>query len=172
LSVILYVSGDKNSIDINTLNAQLISLVPTNTPTITSSDEFFITQYLAGAYMKIPVSKFCCIELKALAGLTTADNPGLTYTGLQEIVIYTYPEGSGFGYNVGGGIKYAIETEGKLGLGLHLNINYAGSYIKYSGYSVTTYNPAFTLINSYNYNVPLSMSLGILQLTIGASLEL
>ncbi len=174
-NVILSVNGDKNNIDINTLNSEYTVSFPSNSAnTLISGDEFFVTQFLGGLQSSFHVSQSCSIELKALAGFTTGYYPGLSFLSAGQEINYTYPEGNGFGYNFGAGVKYSIEASGNIGLGLHLNVSYAGSNISFSNYSVTTYAISYpnNLISSYTYNVPKTMAIGIIQVAIGFSLEM
>ena len=104
-----------------------------------------------------------------MAGLTTNNRPpGLTFNRLADTVIYSLSTGKGFGYNLGIGFKYNLETDDNFGVGFHLNVSYASSDIRYFNYSVTTLTPFTTT----TYNVPKTMELGILQLTVGVSLAL
>jgi hypothetical protein len=172
ISIMLSVAGDQNDYDINTLNSQYIQYAPPNTVAVTTGDNYNIVQYLIGPYINIPIINNLSTEIKALAGFTTANYPGLNYLGLPSgELLYTTPNSSAIGYAVGLGLKYtAVKTRG-LGLGLHLNVNYAASNITYSRYSITAYTPANTYINSTTYNYPKSLSLSILQITYGISLE-
>jgi len=171
LSIMAAVYGDQNSYDINTLNSQYISLYPPNTVAVVTGDNYYITQYLIGPYISIPIIKRLSTEIKVLGGLTTANYPSLTYVGLLQDLLYSIPATSGLGYNVGIGFKYMAVKTREVQLGLHLNVDYAGSTITYPSYSVTAYTPADVYISSATYNVPKTMSLSIFQFTYGISLE-
>lgn len=173
ISIILEVNGDKNSYDFNTLNQQFTTLFPHDSVSVTTTDEYYVTQYLLGTKINLPISEHTSFEFKVLAGITTVSNPNITYSGPSLTQIYSYSDGSGFGYNIGAGVKYSIETEGDLGFALHMNIGYAGSNIKYPGYGLAIFNTSSgNYIGSSSYNISKTMALGILQVTIGATLEL
>ncbi len=169
LHIKIALNGDINSYDLNALSKQYDGLFPPATVSVYTPSEYYIMQYLIGPKYNLPVSKNCSIEFAAIAGLTTNNRPpSLTFNRLLDTVIYSYSAGKGFGYNLGVGFKYNLETGGDFGVGFHLNLSYAGSNIIYPNYSVTTLTPLATT----TYNVPKSMELGILQLTVGVSLAL
>ncbi|MHB8259667.1 MAG: hypothetical protein ACYDCN_02120 [Bacteroidia bacterium] len=168
LNIMLALNGDINSYDLNALSLQYNSLFPPNITSVYTPTEYRIMQYLIGPKYNLPVSKNVSVEFKALVGITTNNYPpSLTFNRVKDTVIYYYSAGKGFGYNLGVGIKYNLETGGNFGVGFHLNLSYAGSEIKYPNYSVTTLTPFATS----TYDVPKSMALGILQLTVGVSFE-
>lgn len=170
-SLIIAVYGDQNSYDINTLNSQYISLYPPNTVAVVTGDNYYIVQYLIGPYINIPILKRFSTEIKVLGGFTTANYPSLTYVGLLQDLLYSIPASSGIGYNIGMGFKYMAVKTREVQLGLHLDVDYAGSSITYPSYSVTEYTPADVYISSATYNVPKTMSINIFQFTYGISLE-
>lgn len=171
-SIMVTVYGDQNDYDINTLNAQYIQYYSPNTVAVTTGDTYYIMQYLIGPYINIPVAGDFSFEIKALAGLTSANYPSLTYIGSSEDALYSFPKSSGFGYNIGGGIKYRAVKAGYLGLSLHINVNYAVANLNYPTYSITYFTPGNVYISSSTYNVAKSMPLNIVQVTFGISLEL
>lgn len=172
VSIMVSVYGDQNDYDITTLNTQFIQYYPPNTVAVTTGDNYYIMQYLIGPYITIPIAGDFSFEIKALGGLTSANYPSLTYIGLSEDALYSFPKASGFGYNIGGGIKYRAVKTGYLGLALHLNVNYAVANLNYPNYSITYFTPGNVYITSYTYNAAKSMPLNILQITFGISLEL
>lgn len=171
LGVTALVSGNENSYDINTINSQYIALYPPNTVIVTTGDNYSVTQYLIGPYISITPVDRLDIEIKALYGITTANYPGLDYIGGSEITLYTARASSTMGYNVGIGIKFMAEEVKEIGLALHLNVNYMGTNINYPSYSITNYTPFDVFINSSTYNTPKTMTMNILQVTFGISVE-
>lgn len=163
LCIMLSISGDQNDIDLNTLNSQYFSFFPPNNNlnSVYTSLGYYVTEYFLGPKYSIPVSKNCSIESKVLVGLITVASPPLTYSG-ADTVWYQYAKGEGFGYNIGAGVNYSINPDDNLVFAIHLNADYVGSEIKFPNYTITT-NPFL-----YNtYNVPKTMTLGILHLSIG-----
>jgi hypothetical protein len=169
--LMLSLYGDKNDYAINILNSEYVEYFPPYTVSVNTADKYSIVQYMIGPKVNLPFSDNFSVEFNVLAGICYASNPALTYTSMKDTVIYSFPSGRGFGFNVGAGVKYSLDVEGNLGLGLHLNINYEGAEMKYPNYTVTEFSPP-NFFSSYIYNVPKSMSIGIIQLTFGATLEL
>jgi hypothetical protein len=167
VSIMLAVDGDKDYYDVNTLNLQYAAYFPPNTVSAFTGYEYFVSQYLAGPKLNLPISEYCSIECRVLAGFTTVDNPNLNFYNAKDTIGYSFPTGKGFGYNIGAGIKY-IAAEGYIGL--HLMICYGGAVIKYPNYTVY-YSSGANIYNN-TYNAPKKMILGILQVAVGISLEL
>lgn len=172
LGIMLSVYEDQNPYDINTLYSQYVSFFPPNTVAVSTGDNYYTIQYLIGPYINIHLYKKLGIELKLLAGPTTSNYPSIVYFGLVKDLLYTIQGGSGLGYNIGGGIRYTVVNAGIFGLQLHLNVNYAGSNITFPYYSITSYTPTNVYIASSTYNIPKTMSLNMLQATLGISIEL
>jgi len=169
LHIKVALNGDINSYDLNAISNQYQILFPANTVSVYTPSKYYIMQYLIGPKYNLPVSKNCSIEFTALAGLITNNRPpSLTFNRLVDTIIYYYAPGRGFGYNVGVGFKYRLQTNESFAVGFHVNLSYAGSNIIYPNYSLTTFTPFATT----TYNVPKHMELGILQLTLGVSLGL
>ncbi len=169
LSIMVSFSGDQDSYDMNALNAQYDGAYPPNTVSIYTSQQYYLWQILGGPQFDYPISKVCSIDFHALAGYTGMFCPALTYNGLTDTVTYSYPLGSGFGYSVGAGISYNIATGGALGVAFHLNTAYNGAIIKYADYSTLVSNAAAT--NAYLYNYPKYMNIGLIEVSVGISLE-
>jgi len=172
VSIMASVCGDQNAYAINTLNSQFIQFYPPNTVAVTTGDNYYVVQYLIGPDINIPIIHSFSIELKALAGITTANYPSLTYIGLSPDALYSFPKGNGFGYTIGTGLKYSVGKSKGLALALHLNVNYAIANITYPNYSITYYTPGNVYLSSSTYNAIKSMPLNILQVTFGIALEL
>jgi hypothetical protein len=163
---------DQDNYDINTLYYQYISYFRPNTVAVSTGDDYYIIQYLIGPYVNIHIYKNLGIEFKILAGPTTSNYPSLIYFGLVTDLLYTIHEGSGLGYNFGGGIRYTVVKTGIFGLELHFNVNYAGANITYPYYSITAYTPSYVYLSSSTYNTPKTMSMNMIQATLGVSIEL
>lgn len=166
IGIILQVSADKSSYDMNTLNFQYAGLYPSSNVSFYANSEYYVTQFLAGPKFKLPLSDYCSVELKLLAGYTTVSSPVLTFYEAKDTVSYSYPSGTGFGYKIEAGIKY-VTGEGHVGL--HFNCGYAGSLITYPNY--TYYSSSAGKPVNITYNVPKTMSVGLLQVTFGISFE-
>ncbi len=174
LSAMLAVSGDQSNYDINTLATQYYSFFAPNTRLATTGDNYYIVQYLIGPYLNPRIVGNLHFELKVLVGLTTANYPGISYIIEPNLQVanytnYIFQKGSAFGYNIGGGFNYGAVI-GPIGLGAHLNLNYEGSTVTYPGYSITNYTGSN--VQSSNYNIPKTMVINILQLTVGLSIEI
>lgn len=168
-TIVFALYGDMNNYDLTVLNSQYAAFFPPNKVSVYTHREYHVMQYLIGPKFNLPVSKFCSVEFKALAGLTTNSYPpSLIYFGVKDTVISAYSSGKGFGYNFGVGLKYNLDMDGILGIGFHLNLNYAGSTLIYPSYVVV--NSTSSVVPVYNF--PKRMELGILQLTVGMSFEL
>jgi hypothetical protein len=179
LGAMASVGGNLNSMDISTLNIQTDAEYSAHgftgiPPSFSNSGSYYIGEYLIGPYLKIPTgNKNFSIECKLLLGLVTANYPTLTYAynymGTIATQTESFKNGSGFGYNIGGGLKYSID---KGLIGLHLGIGYTSASITYSSYTLS-YSSGGISIPPVTYISSLSMSwLGIIQCTLGGSLEL
>jgi hypothetical protein len=176
LSAMVSIGGSYLSYDIGSLNSQFIQYFAPNTVTVTGGDSYYIIQYLAGPKLNLRLGKGFSFEFKALTGVTSANYPSFTYLGFPSIEIYTFPQSNGFGYNVGGGLKY-ITAEGFIGI--HLNVSYAGSDITFPNYSVAFYtpishNPALSNIylGSSILDAPKTLDVSLFQVTLGFTAEL
>jgi len=170
----LSIGGNFNSFDILTLNIQAYDqyagnfFTSTPPPSFTISGSYYVGEYLIGPYFKFHIGPpNLSLELKVLLGVVTANYPTLTYSYDYMGTIATQTEtvkvGNGFGYNISGGYMYTI-LKGLIGL--HLDVGYTGADINYPSYT-TSSNGISTA-----YDSPKSMSLGILQFTLGGSIEL
>jgi Outer membrane protein beta-barrel domain len=176
VGAMISVGGSMNSYDITTLNSNFAAEFTTGgytgaLPAFTSSGGYFIGQYLIGPYISIPVGGGKLkVEIKGLVGLTAANYPTLSYNysalGITESESVTVKSYSGFGYNVGAGLEYMMSDM----LGLHFNICYGGTSVSYPGYTVTATEG--TLSVNQTHSTDLAMSLGLIQVTVGASIEL
>ncbi|HTA28042.1 MAG TPA: hypothetical protein VK809_09655 [Bacteroidia bacterium] len=179
ISIMASLSGNDIGYNINEVNAQYIQFFAPNTTVVTSGDSYYILQYLIGPDAELRIGKYFKIEAKALIGLMSANYPTLSYSGLPNglpTALYSFPQGSGFSYNLGTGIKY-IAAEGPVAV--HVDVAYAGSTVNFSSYSMALYtpptnNPATSnnYISSAVYNTPKSLSVSMFQFTLGLSVEL
>lgn len=167
ISIMLAAGGDKDYYDINTLNIQYSAFFPPNAVSAYTGYEYYVTQFLVGPKLNFPLSRYCSVECKALAGLTTIQNPNLVFYNVKDTTVYSYPGVSAFGYNLGLGFKY-VAAEGYIGL--HFSVSYAGAVFKYPNYTVYYSAGAITYNNTYNSSK--TMTLGILQVAVGISIEL
>lgn len=183
LGIIASYNEDVNTYDLNTLNSQYQPLRPSGQINASSGDNFNITQFLIGPYFNIPIDKMrkqdslkrhsfhinpmrgnLSVEVKLMAGYTTATYPMVYYNGLTQTILLSVAPGSAFGYFIGTGLRYQLFD----GIGLNLNVNYAGSTITYPNYAVSTFSG-----NSYGtveHNSPIKMSIGLLQIASGFTL--
>lgn len=134
-------------------------------PAFTADGDFHIFQLLVGPYFAFPVSYKIKIELKGLFGLTSANYPIVSSSPFNPnngagviTVTYSYSGANNLGYVLGAGIKYKVWYN----VGLHLDVSYSGSSISYPT------SPQGS--NSTNSN--LDMSLGMILLTGGVSVDL
>ncbi len=173
IGVMISIGGNFNSFDVSTLSsnaaAQYKGYGFSGTPPVFSaSGSYYVGEYLFGFYFKVPlVSPNLSAEFNILFGDVMATYPTLTYTYTNMGVTASQAEktniGNGIGYNLAGGFKYTI-ANGKMAL--HLGAGYTGCSVSYPSYTVSTSGLSNT------YNVPKSMSLGLLQFTIGGSIEI
>jgi len=133
-----------------------------------SSGGYTVTSYLVGPYMSITLLKIK-IEAKLLGGLVSSNYPTLTestsFAGVSSSVVSSFSTGSSFGYCAGAKIKYMM-IGGMLGIGLGLD--YLGSDVSFKGTNTETVPglpPSTTSTNP-------KMSIGILQATLGLSLDI
>jgi hypothetical protein len=186
IGAMLSIGGSMNSYDIGSFNSNFSIGYPSNAtpPVYTVSGNYFIGQFLVGPYFNFSASDNLKIEFKALIGLTTANYPALSFTynynsayeTISETGSFTVNSTSGFGYNIGAGLEYMVTGN----LGLHFNLCYGGSSISYPSYT-RSYSEIITILNSNTtttpsnstiHNTPMSMSIGLLQLTLGCSFDL
>jgi len=194
IGVKLLIGGTMNSFDITSFNSTYASILTENGsaspgqtfPTFTASKSYYIGQYLVGPCLKLPAGDKLRIEAQILVGLVTANYPSLSYTystsggtapfNYSETGTETYSSssGSGFGYNIGAGLEYMATDM----IGLHLNVGYTGSSLSYSSYtqaSSSSYTFGGTTSSSSSagtYNIPKTMSMGLLQITVGVSIDI
>jgi len=127
-----------------------------------SSGGYTSMEYLGGFYISIKFIKIK-IEAKFLGGLVSCNYPTLTVKEYGLSIIEAFQNGSGFGYC--GGLKIKYMMIGEL-LGVGLGVNYMGSAVKYPGWTDDIVGLQ-TLSNS-----SVKMSIGILQATLGLSLDI
>ncbi len=177
ISVMISVGGNDIGYNINSVNSQFIQYFPPNTDVVTSGDNYYVIQYLGGIKYNVPLGHYFHLEFNGLAGITSTNYPSLSYIGFPESMIYQFPQGSGFGYNVSAGLKYVM-ADGYIGV--HLNVSYAGSMVSFSGYSVSFFTPplpnapASTAIylRTANFDYPKNLDVRLLQITFGVTGEL
>lgn len=161
-------SGNDIGYNQNTLNAQYDNYFPPGTVGVSTGDNYYILQYLIGPTVIYPIHNHLSFEGRVLAGYTSTNYPTLAFYGSQETTVLSFPQGSGFGYNIGAGIKYAMDD----GLfGVHLNITYAGSNVNFSNYTIAFFDTSNNYLGSSTYNDAKSLSVGLLQVTFGVTLE-
>lgn len=185
LFIMLSLGGSDIGFDINTMNTQFMQYFPPNTVALTSGDNYNVIQYLIGPNLYLPLGKNFSIECKALAGITSTNYPSLSFIGMkydslgtqvQQSRIYTFPQGYGFGYNVGLGLRYVM-VEGHIGI--HVNVNYAGATVNFSSYNIADYTPpnlkvpanANIFLYASNYNYQKTLDVSMLQITFGLTGE-
>lgn len=193
IGVKLLIGGTMNSFDVTSFNSTFASIetehgsTPGQTfPTFTASKSYYIGQYLIGPCLKLPAGDKLRIEAQILVGLVTSSMPTLSYSysasggtppfNYSETVTATMSSssGSGFGYNIGAGAEYMVTDM----IGLHLNVGYTGSSQSYASYTQAS-SGSYTLggtttsnSSSNTYNVAKTMSMSLLQVTLGASIDL
>jgi hypothetical protein len=191
IGIKLMVGGTMNSYDIATYNSIYTKIWNESSPgassytyTWTAGKSYYIGQYMLGPCLKLPVSGKLRIEGQILAGLVTGSYPTLTgdysysghIPGLSEsgTQTYTISSGSVFGYNINAGIEYMLIKI----IGIHLNVGYTGSSFSYPTYNIVNTQTqtlgGYTIFSTLtqNYNVAKTMSMGLLQITTGASIDL
>ncbi len=179
-SIMASVGGSNLGYDITSLNSQFITYFKPNTVSVTLGDSYYVLQYMLGANYNIPTGKHFSLECRAMAGFANSNYPPLSYINIgaqDESEIYTFPEGSGFAYCGGVGLKF-ITAEGHIGV--HVNMTYSGSDIKFTSYSVAYYtqpnpsNPNLSnnYIDSGTVNETKILSVNLLQFTFGITGEL
>jgi hypothetical protein len=141
-------------------NSNNISSQNTSSTTYTTGGSNKITEYLIGPFFSIKLIKIK-IEAKLLAGLVSNNYPTLTQNttlyGVSESVTNSFTTGNSFGYCAGAKIKYMTAKI----LGVGLGLDYVGSDANFKGTNS---------LNSQSTNY--KMSVGVLQATIGVSLDL
>lgn len=197
IGVKLMIGGSMISYDVSTLNSdiatQYIAYSPGHSsagaPTFTSNS-YYVGQYLIGPSLKLPAGKFN-IEGQILVGLLSTTYPtltqnidqtsgggGFTYTETGTSVT-TFKSASGFGYNISAGIEDKIAPL----IGLHLDVGYTGSSLSYASYTqVTSGTDTETITglgttttsfnNTSTNNSAKTLSVGMLQITLGVSVDL
>jgi hypothetical protein len=144
-------------------NSNNVSTLNTSNTTYTSGGSDKITEYLIGPFFSIKLIKIK-IEAKLLAGLVSSNYPTLsssssstTFGGVTSSVENSFTTGNSFGYCAGAKIKYMMASV----LGIGLGLDYVGSDVNFKG--TNSLNGEST-----NYK----MSVGVLQATLGVSLDL
>lgn len=141
-------------------NSNNVSALNTSGTTYSSGGNDKITEYLIGPYFSIKLIKIK-IEAKLLAGLVSSTYPSLTenttFNGVSASVINSFTTGNSFGYCAGAKIKYMTAKI----LGIGLGLDYVGSDVSFKGTNSLS-------SQSTNYK----MSVGVLQATLGVSIDL
>ncbi len=181
LSIMLSAGGNDIGYDITTLNSQFGQFFAPNTLIMTTGDSDYVVQFLMGPNLDLRIGKKIRLEFKALAGMTTTNFPSLAITGFANLgqvggEVYTFPTASGFGYNIGAGLKI-ITAEGYVGV--HFNINYVGANLTFPNYNVAYYTlsgpnnaTSATYLGSTTFPYAKSLDISMLQLSMGVSAEL
>jgi hypothetical protein len=182
IGVKLMIGGTMNSYDIATFNSSYAQIwyqnnPSTPSPTWTSSKNYFIGQYMVGPCLKLPAGDKLRIEGQILVGLVTGSYPSLTGTLTEGANSFTETYAptssvSAFGYNINAGVEYMVTDM----IGLHLNVGYTGSSFSYASYSTSaseTVGGTTTILQPpTTYNLAKTMSVGIMAITIGGSIDL
>ncbi|HVA97397.1 MAG TPA: outer membrane beta-barrel protein [Bacteroidia bacterium] len=161
----VYIGGNMNSFDDATYNA----VNGIRAPTTSTHTNWYVGQYLVGPFLSLPASDKLKIDIRVLVGLVTANLPTGTAAandGSGETLITSGNGGSGFGYQLGGGIKYNLSDK----MGLTVNIAYTGSTINYTGYKYVYSGPYNA--TTINTTAKRTMSTGLLTTTVGIAFNL
>ncbi len=126
-----------------------------------ASGGYTVAEYLVGPYLSITLVKIK-IEAKLLGGMVTSNYPTLSFSSYGTSVVDAFQNGSGFGYCAGAKVKYML-LGGALGIGVGLN--YVSSDVKYSGWTETVNGKETS-------NGPVKMNIGLVQPTVGLSLDI
>ncbi len=142
-----------------------------NTSNLTSgssaSGGYTSAEYLIGPFISFKIAKIK-IEAKLLGGMLTSNYPTLTIQNYGYSTIDAFENGKGFGYCAGAKVKYML-FDGLLGVGI--GFNYVSSDITYSNWT-QTYSGTYPLGFQPTLNGSTKMSLGLVQLTAGLSLDI
>ena len=191
IGIKLSIGGTMNSYDAATFSsayAKIWAENPSNTgvpaPTWTSSKNYYIGEYLIGPCLRLPAGAKLKIEAQVLVGLVTGSYPSLNsgtlsvsgpgYSDSYTETYSTVSSVSAFGYNFSAGFEYKVAPL----IGLHLNAGYTGSSFSYANYTVaqttsqTVFGVTSTNSSTQTYNVAKTMSMGILAITLGLSVDL
>ncbi|MGZ6414511.1 MAG: hypothetical protein ACXVDW_10055 [Bacteroidia bacterium] len=129
----------------------------------TSTDEYRTKEYLIGpciSFSQGPKFKF---EANAMIGLVTANYPAVAYAVVDTTETIAFNPGKGFGYSLGGSVKYSITKK----IAISINLAYTQAKITYPGWKDTYTAPGY-----YPYVIPhdndkATMPIGILKITTG-----
>jgi hypothetical protein len=134
----------------------------------TESGNYTVSEYLIGPYMSVTLVKIK-IEAKLMGGLVSSNYPTISssssFGGITSSVVSSFSNGNSFGYCAGAKIKYMM-IGGMLGIGLGLD--YVGSDVSFKGVT----NTETTGMPSSSTSTNPKMSIGILQATLGLSLDI
>lgn len=136
----------------------------------TSADGgFYIGEYFIGPFVSIPASDKIKVEIKALAGIITANFPTLneTYPYTGEVEVRNIKSADDFGYYFSVTMKYMIKNN----VGINFTVGYSGSSIKYPQENVTLAEPGYQTTTTTD-NLSRTMGLGIIQITTGIPFNL
>jgi hypothetical protein len=133
---------------------------------VTASKGSTVTEYLIGPFLHIKISNIK-IEAKLLGGLVSSTYPTIsqttTFSGVSNSFVESFSTGNAFGYCAGVKVKYMVVKIFGIGLGL----DYVGSDVKFNGVGSDVIGSNSTSISSSN-----KMNIGILQATLGLSIDL
>lgn len=154
LGVMAQYGMNNNSYDAGKLNSSGV--------TVTASGGDKISEYLIGPYLSIKLANIK-IEAKLLGGLVSSNYPTLTENtnigGVTSSVVNSFSTGNAFGYCAGAKIKFMVAPIVGIGLG----VDYVGSDVNFTGVSN---------VNSQTFSNSYKMSVGVLQATLGLSVDL
>lgn len=168
------IGGSMNGYDIATLDENVVTASgggASSAPVVTASGSYYVGEYLIGPYILIPTPGKLKIEFKALFGLTSMNYPTLSYSesagGFTASGNITVKSASGFGYNIGAGIEYLVTDQ----IGLHFDIAYGGTTASYPSITQTASETGFPTTTK-TQNTAMTMSVGMIQPTVGVSINL
>lgn len=187
------VGGSFNSFNISAFNNVYSAIYNQNTgnagsaaPTFTASGGYYVGQYMIGPCLKFRITDKIKIEGQILAGLLTGGYPvlsakinnsyafdGYTTTEVGTETFFT-TSSNAFAYNINAGIEYMLTNM----IGLHFNVGYTGSSLTFADYAniedVTVNGGGFFRPEIFGGvdNSPKTMSIGLIQVTIGGSVDL
>jgi hypothetical protein len=163
-------NNEAYAVALNTSSSKL----PASTSQNIKSGRHYIGQYFIGPCLSLPLEDNVSFEAHILFGAVTGVYPTITQsqTDPQYKINTTtqYNNGTGFGYNVGIGLKCMFTKQ----IGIQLTASYVGSNVAYRGYyynySYTPTNPAYASLNiSHSTYNNMYMAIGMLNLTTGFS---
>lgn len=165
------IGGSMNGYNIATLNTNVIAANNSAPIVASASGSYFVGEYLIGPYIYIPTPGKIKVEFHALVGLTSMNYPNITYTetafGFSVTDAIVVKSSSGFGYNIGAGLEYKLNDK----IGIHLDVAYGGTTASYPSSTSTETETGFTP-QTQTHNTAVTMSVGMIQPTVGISVHL